>query len=117
MRYSWPLTGRAEETRVIEAAISDPELAGITICWCAGTETLQIVRGMTEELTFSEGIPVVIGARPVTAACGAPAHLSGAITSRMARNLWSELSVQQSPELLRRLGISPDHWRIQQIPG
>ncbi|SRX95560.1 transcriptional regulator [Rhodococcus jostii RHA1] [Mycobacterium shimoidei] len=44
MRYSWPLTGRAEEMRVIQAAIADPENAGILICGSAGVGKSRIAR-------------------------------------------------------------------------
>ena len=44
VRYSWPLTGRAEEMRVIEAAISDPAVAGIAICGPAGVGKSRIAR-------------------------------------------------------------------------
>jgi hypothetical protein len=44
MHYSWPLTGRAEEMRVVEAAISDPDVAGIVICWSAGVSKSRIAR-------------------------------------------------------------------------
>lgn len=40
----WPLTGRAEELRVIEAAISDPDLAGIVICGAAGVGKSRVAR-------------------------------------------------------------------------
>lgn len=44
MRLSWPLTGRAEELRRIEAAIADPELAGILVCGAAGVGKSRVAR-------------------------------------------------------------------------
>jgi DNA-binding NarL/FixJ family response regulator len=44
VRYSWPLTGRGEEMRVIEAAISDPAVAGIVIRGAAGVGKSRIAR-------------------------------------------------------------------------
>lgn len=44
MRYSWPLTGRVEEMRVIEAAIADPAVAGIVIGGSAGVGKSRIAR-------------------------------------------------------------------------
>ncbi|MGH3971034.1 MAG: AAA family ATPase, partial [Mycobacterium sp.] len=44
MQYSWPLTGRGEEMRVIQAAICDPEVAGIVICGSAGVGKSRIAR-------------------------------------------------------------------------
>ena len=36
MRLTWPLTGRAEETRLIAAAVADPDASGIAICGAGG---------------------------------------------------------------------------------
>ena len=36
MRLTWPLTGRAEETRLIAAAVADPDASGIAICGRGG---------------------------------------------------------------------------------
>ena len=44
MRLTWPLTGRAEELRVIETAISDPGLSGIVVCGAAGVGKSRIAR-------------------------------------------------------------------------
>ncbi|MDI3313590.1 MAG: LuxR C-terminal-related transcriptional regulator [Mycobacterium sp.] len=44
MRYSWPLTGRAEEIQVIEAAIADPEVAGIVIWGAPGVGKSRLAR-------------------------------------------------------------------------
>jgi DNA-binding CsgD family transcriptional regulator len=44
MRLSWPLTGRAEELRSIQAAIADPELAGILVCGAAGVGKSRVAR-------------------------------------------------------------------------
>ncbi|MDT5360985.1 MAG: hypothetical protein QOC69_2747 [Mycobacterium sp.] len=44
MRLSWPLTGRSEEMRAIEAAIVDPDVAGIVVCGAAGVGKSRIAR-------------------------------------------------------------------------
>lgn len=44
MRYSWPLTGRAEELRVVDAAISDADVAGIVVHGAAGVGKSRIAR-------------------------------------------------------------------------
>ena len=44
MRLTWPLTGRSEEMRVIEAAISAPDLSGIVVCGAAGVGKSRIAR-------------------------------------------------------------------------
>ena len=36
MRLSWPLVGRSEEMRTIEAALSASDVAGIVVCGAAG---------------------------------------------------------------------------------
>jgi DNA-binding CsgD family transcriptional regulator len=41
---SWPLTGRAQEMRIVEAALSAPELAGIVVCGAAGVGKSRLVR-------------------------------------------------------------------------
>ncbi|MDT5286683.1 MAG: hypothetical protein QOF88_1572 [Mycobacterium sp.] len=44
MRLSWPLTGRSEEMRAIEAAIVDPDVAGIVVFGAAGVGKSRIAR-------------------------------------------------------------------------
>jgi DNA-binding CsgD family transcriptional regulator len=44
MRLVWPLTGRSEEMRAIEAAISTPDVSGIVVCGAAGVGKSRIAR-------------------------------------------------------------------------
>jgi DNA-binding CsgD family transcriptional regulator len=44
MRMSWPLTGRSEEMRLIEAAITAPEISGIVVRGAAGVGKSRIAR-------------------------------------------------------------------------
>jgi DNA-binding CsgD family transcriptional regulator len=44
VHLKWPLTGRAEELRTIEAAISDPDCSGIVICGAAGVGKSRVAR-------------------------------------------------------------------------
>ncbi len=44
MRLSWPLTGRSEEMRAIEAAISTSDVSGIVVCGAAGVGKSRIAR-------------------------------------------------------------------------
>lgn len=44
MRLTWPLTGRTEESRRIEAALLDPESAGIVVSGAAGVGKSRIAR-------------------------------------------------------------------------
>ena len=44
MRFRWPLAGRVEELRIVEAAMSDPHLSGILISGPAGVGKSRIAR-------------------------------------------------------------------------
>ena len=44
MRLRWPLTGRSEEMRAIEAAILTSDVSGIVICGAAGVGKSRIAR-------------------------------------------------------------------------
>lgn len=44
VRFAWPLTGRSEEMRTIEAAIADPAVAGTVVYGAAGVGKSRIVR-------------------------------------------------------------------------
>jgi len=41
---TWPLTGRLEEKRTIEAALSAPDLSGVLVCGAAGVGKSRIAR-------------------------------------------------------------------------
>ncbi|HXS87409.1 MAG TPA: LuxR C-terminal-related transcriptional regulator [Mycobacterium sp.] len=44
MRLTWPLTGRSEEQRLIEAAVFDSELSGIVVCGAVGVGKSRVAR-------------------------------------------------------------------------
>jgi DNA-binding CsgD family transcriptional regulator len=44
VRFAWPLTGRSEEMRIIEAALSASDLSGIVVCGAAGVGKSRIGR-------------------------------------------------------------------------
>ncbi len=44
MRLTWPLTGRSQEQRLIEAAVFDSGLSGIVICGAAGVGKSRVAR-------------------------------------------------------------------------
>src|SRR3954454_2808386 len=44
MRLTWPLAGRGEEMRLIEAALSDPDASGVVISGSAGVGKSRIAR-------------------------------------------------------------------------
>jgi DNA-binding CsgD family transcriptional regulator len=51
VRLTWPLTGRLEEMRLIEAALSAPDLSGIIICGPAGVGKSRVSR---EALAYAD---------------------------------------------------------------
>lgn len=55
MRLTWPLTGRAEEMRLIGAAISDPAVCGMVICGAAGVGKSRIAREALDSVTSKGG--------------------------------------------------------------
>jgi DNA-binding CsgD family transcriptional regulator len=50
VHLKWPLTGRAEELRIVEDCLSDPDVSGIVICGTAGVGKTRIAR---EALTLA----------------------------------------------------------------
>jgi DNA-binding CsgD family transcriptional regulator len=44
VRFAWPLTGRSEEMRTIDAAISASDAAGIVVCGAAGVGKSRVAR-------------------------------------------------------------------------
>src|SRR3954463_7183269 len=48
VRLTWPLTGRSEEMRLIEAALSDEGSSGIVICGAAGVGKSRVAREALE---------------------------------------------------------------------
>jgi hypothetical protein len=44
VRFAWPLTGRSEEMRIIDAAVSTPDCSGIVVCGAAGVGKSRIAR-------------------------------------------------------------------------
>jgi DNA-binding CsgD family transcriptional regulator len=44
VHLTWPLVGRDEELRIVEAAISDPELSGLILCGAAGVGKSRLAR-------------------------------------------------------------------------
>jgi DNA-binding CsgD family transcriptional regulator len=44
VHFAWPLTGRSEEMRIVDAAISSPDSSGIVVCGAAGVGKSRIAR-------------------------------------------------------------------------
>ena len=57
MRLTWPLTGRADEARLIEAAVADSDVSGIAICGAAGVGKSRITRDVLGSVA-TEGFDV-----------------------------------------------------------
>jgi DNA-binding CsgD family transcriptional regulator len=55
MRLTWPLTGRAEEMRLIDTAISDPAVAGMVICGAAGVGKSRIAHEALDAVASGGG--------------------------------------------------------------
>ena len=93
MRLSWPLTGRSEEMRIIEAAILASDVSGIVICGAAGVGKSRIAR---EALSAAESRGCE--GRWVVGASSARALPLGAFTA------WAQPGVTDTVQLLR--GVS-----------
>ena len=92
MRYSWPLTGRSEEMRVIDAALSAADLSGIVVCGAAGVGKSRIAREALS-MAASKGCE----ARWAVGTLSAGALPLGAFAS------WVGTSVTDSLQLVRRV--------------
>lgn len=55
MRLTWPLTGRAEEMRLIGEAISDPAVCGMVICGAAGVGKSRVAREALDSVSSKGG--------------------------------------------------------------
>lgn len=90
MRFVWPLTGRSEEMRTIEAAIADPAVAGTVVHGAAGVGKSRIVR------------------EALTAAASNGAEVRWAVATSSAKELplatfaaWAESASTDSLQLVR----------------
>src|ERR1700694_2848120 len=92
MRYSWPLTGRSEEMRVSDAALSAADLSGIVVCGAAGVGKSRIAREALS-MAASKGCE----ARWAVGTLSAGALPLGAFAS------WVGTSVTDSLQLVRRV--------------
>jgi AAA ATPase domain len=90
VRFAWPLTGRSEEMRTIEAAIAAPAIAGIVVHGAAGVGKSRIVR------------------EALTAAAAHGAEVRWAVATSSAKDLplatfaaWAESAFTDSLQLVR----------------
>jgi DNA-binding CsgD family transcriptional regulator len=90
VRLTWPLTGRSNELRLIEAAIFDPESSGIIICGAAGVGKSRIAREALSAVGSKE-----CEVRWVVGTTSAQTLPLGALAS------WAEPAVNDSLELVR----------------
>jgi len=61
MRLTWPLTGRADETRLIAAAVGDPDASGVAICGAAGVGKSRVAREVLDSATSGFDVRWVVG--------------------------------------------------------
>ena len=61
MRLTWPLTGRADEARLIAAAVADPDASGVAICGAAGVGKSRVVREVLDSATGGHEVRWVVG--------------------------------------------------------
>ena len=90
MQLTWPLTGRSEEMRAIEAAIVASDVSGIVVCGAAGVGKSRIAREALSAAA-SRGCEV----RWAVGASSARAIPLGAFTA------WAESGVTDTVQLLR----------------
>ena len=90
MRLTWPLIGRSKEQRLIQAAISDSDSAGVVVCGAAGVGKSRVAR---EALTSagSQGCEV----RWIVGTSSARSIPLGALSS------WAESAGDDNVELIR----------------
>ncbi|HXY64079.1 MAG TPA: helix-turn-helix transcriptional regulator, partial [Mycobacterium sp.] len=90
MRLTWPLTGRSKELRLIEAAISDPDLSGIVVCGAAGVGKSRIAREALKAIAPNE-----YEVRWIVGTSSARSIPLGALSS------WTVPAVEDNLELVR----------------
>jgi hypothetical protein len=98
VRLAWPLTGRLEELRIIEAAISDADLSGIVIFGAAGVGKSRIAQDALS-LAASKGCEI----RWAVGTSSASALPLGAFAS------WAESGVTENLQLVRGVIASLTH--------
>lgn len=90
MRLSWPLVGRSEELRAIDAAIAASDVSGIVICGAAGVGKSRIARE-----ALSTAVSRGCEGRWAVGTSAARAIPLGALTA------WAHPGVTDTPQLLR----------------
>ncbi|HEY1842728.1 MAG TPA: LuxR C-terminal-related transcriptional regulator [Mycobacterium sp.] len=90
MRLTWPLTGRSNEQRLIEAAIFDSDSSGIVVCGAAGVGKSRIAREALNSAA-SQGCEL----RWIVGTSSARSIPLGAVSS------WAEPAVDDNLELIR----------------
>ena len=90
MRLTWPLTGRSKEQRLIEAAIFDPDAAGVVVCGPVGVGKSRIAREALHSAA-SQGCAV----RWIVGTSSARSIPLGALSS------WAEPAGEDNLELIR----------------
>jgi DNA-binding CsgD family transcriptional regulator len=67
VRFEWPLTGRSQELRLIEDAVSNPESSGIVVCGAAGVGKSRVAReALSNTSSHSREVRWVVGTSSAT---------------------------------------------------
>jgi DNA-binding CsgD family transcriptional regulator len=114
VRLRWPLTGRGEEMRIIEAAISASDLSGIVVCGAAGVGKSRIAReALTSAVSNGCEIRWVVGTSSARALpLGAFASWAGsAVTDnlQLVRGVIESLTAAASPGAAVVVGVDDVH--------
>ncbi len=102
MRLTWPLTGRSNEMRLVEAALSDPDASGIVICGAPGVGKSRIAReALASAASKGHEVRWVVGTSSARAlplgALASWAGLAGSDSLQLVRGVIDSLTAASAP--------------------